>query len=100
YDHGEATGRPFLIFELAAVFDEVAGRKRHITLDLRPHFVDEAAEVAPANVRHHHNASLAFVTFDLFRATRHANARDLIECDLFAAGGLERNGSPWMRVGA
>ena len=89
-----------LVLELAAVFDVIAGRQRHVLLDPRAHLVDEAAEIAAAHVRHDDDAALAFVALDLLRAARHADVGDLIERHLLAGRRAQQDRAHRVGIGA
>ena len=99
-DQHQAARRAFLVFELAAVFDEVPGRKRDFAVDSRPDLRDEAAQIAPAYVRHDNDAPLAFFSIDDFRTAAYFDARDLFQRHLFAAGSAQWNLSHGVRIGA
>ena len=90
-DEHEPPGGPLLVLELAAIFDEVSGRERHVLLELRPHLVHETSEIAPADVGHDDDAALALFAFDDFASPRHLDGCDLIKRHLFAGGRLQLN---------
>ena len=86
HHHRQPRGGPLLVLELAAPGQPVAGRQRHFAGDGGAGFLDEADQVAVADVGLDDDVALGVFTVDLDRAVNPLDPRDLRQRHAAAGG--------------